>query len=219
MRTLNLPCYNTIERIRQRSPAMAEYLENNGFRSINQMCKHTGLHPNTVGRLLKGDSGAFAYINGEYTPTVRKLSEESGFIPEELFPECSRHTDVFPKCKYEDPVEHALRKETETVLRLVMRSLSAREQLILKYRFGFDNRPILTLEDIGRRLDITRETVRGIEARALRKLRHDYRFVILKDVVDESRAELFSTPTEYADIRYAFRDLKDDIESWPCYSE
>ena len=69
-------------------------------------------------------------------------------------------------------------------LKAVLHTLTPREEQVLTLRFGLkDGRP-RTLEEVGRRFDITRERIRQIEAKALRKLRHPSRSKMLKDYLD-----------------------------------
>ena len=56
-----------------------------------------------------------------------------------------------------------------------MANLSPREAKVLKMRFGIDMSTDHTLEEVGRQFDVTRERIRQIEAKALRKLRHPSR--------------------------------------------
>jgi len=78
-------------------------------------------------------------------------------------------------------LNRALRQELE----MVLTTLSPREQDILRLRFGWDDNHPKTLEEIGLRYDVTRERIRQIEAKALRKLRHPSRSRRLKDFVEE----------------------------------
>lgn len=64
-------------------------------------------------------------------------------------------------------------------------SLTPREAKILRLRFGFDNTPAHTLEEIGKIFKVTREQIRHIEARALRKMRHPTRSDDLRNLLDE----------------------------------
>jgi RNA polymerase primary sigma factor len=57
----------------------------------------------------------------------------------------------------------------------VLRTLSPREEKIIKMRFGLEDGSEHTLEEVGRSFDVTRERIRQIEAKALRKLRHPSR--------------------------------------------
>jgi RNA polymerase primary sigma factor len=70
-----------------------------------------------------------------------------------------------------------LREQVDAVLR----SLSLREQKVLQLRFGLGDGRTRTLEEVGREFGVTRERIRQIEAKALRKLRHPSRSCKLKD--------------------------------------
>jgi RNA polymerase primary sigma factor len=69
----------------------------------------------------------------------------------------------------------------------VLRTLSAREEKILRMRFGMEDGSERTLEEVGRSFDVTRERIRQIEAKALRKLRHPSRSRELKTLFDDVR--------------------------------
>jgi len=66
----------------------------------------------------------------------------------------------------------------------VLHTLTPREEQVLKLRFGLDDGRTRTLEEVGREFNITRERIRQIEAKALRKLRHPSRSKRLKDYLD-----------------------------------
>ncbi len=82
------------------------------------------------------------------------------------------------------PVESAtswsLREATQTVLE----GLTAREAKVLRMRFGIDMNTDHTLEEVGKQFDVTRERIRQIEAKALRKLRHPSRSETLRSFLD-----------------------------------
>jgi len=80
-----------------------------------------------------------------------------------------------------DAASHTLLKEQ---LSDVLSTLTAREEKVLKLRFGLDDGRPRTLEEVGREFDVTRERIRQIEAKALRKLRHPSRSKKLKDFLD-----------------------------------
>ena len=65
-----------------------------------------------------------------------------------------------------------------------LESLSAREQRVLRLRFGLEDGRQRTLEEVGAEFNVTRERIRQIEAKALRKLRHPSRSRKLKDYLD-----------------------------------
>ncbi len=80
----------------------------------------------------------------------------------------------------EDQVsKHLLREDLETVLC----TLSPRERDVLKLRYGLDDGRMKTLEEIGQLFNVTRERIRQIEAKALRKLRHPNRNSVLKEYI------------------------------------
>ncbi|MDO5418318.1 MAG: sigma-70 family RNA polymerase sigma factor, partial [Lachnospiraceae bacterium] len=66
----------------------------------------------------------------------------------------------------------------------VLDTLSEREQKVLRLRFGLDDGRARTLEEVGQEFHVTRERIRQIEAKALRKLRHPSRSRMLKDYLD-----------------------------------
>ncbi len=68
----------------------------------------------------------------------------------------------------------------------VLSTLTEREQKVLRLRFGLDDGRARTLEEVGREFEVTRERIRQIEAKALRKLRHPSRSKKLKDFLEES---------------------------------
>ena len=80
-----------------------------------------------------------------------------------------------------DAASHALLKETLTD---VLATLTPREAKVLRLRFGLEDGRPRTLEEVGKEFDVTRERIRQIEAKALRKLRHPSRSKKLKDFLD-----------------------------------
>ena len=80
-----------------------------------------------------------------------------------------------------DATSHTLLKET---LSSVLDSLTPREEKVLRLRFGLEDGRSRTLEEVGKEFNVTRERIRQIEAKALRKLRHPSRSKKLKDFLD-----------------------------------
>ena len=66
----------------------------------------------------------------------------------------------------------------------VLSTLTERENKVLRLRFGLEDGRSRTLEEVGKEFDVTRERIRQIEAKALRKLRHPSRSKKLKDFID-----------------------------------
>ena len=66
----------------------------------------------------------------------------------------------------------------------VLDTLTPREEMVLRLRYGIDDGHPRTLEEVGKEFGVTRERIRQIEAKALRKLRHPQRSKKLKDYID-----------------------------------
>lgn len=83
------------------------------------------------------------------------------------------------------PVDVATAESLKEATRDVLSGLTAREAKVLRMRFGIDMNTDHTLEEVGRQFDVTRERIRQIEAKALRKLRHPTRSEHLRSFLDE----------------------------------
>ncbi|MCI5628336.1 MAG: RNA polymerase sigma factor RpoD [Clostridiales bacterium] len=82
------------------------------------------------------------------------------------------------------PAEAAAYSLLKDQIEEVLESLNEREQKVLKLRFGLEDGRARTLEEVGKEFDVTRERIRQIEAKALRKLRHPSRSKKLRDYLD-----------------------------------
>ena len=82
------------------------------------------------------------------------------------------------------PSEAVIQMDLQERTREVLRTLTQREEKVLRMRFGIGEKSDHTLEEVGQDFDVTRERIRQIEAKALRKLRHPTRAKILKPFVD-----------------------------------
>jgi len=85
----------------------------------------------------------------------------------------------------ESPIENATEESLHFATDDVLASLTAREAKVLRMRFGIGMNTDHTLEEVGKQFDVTRERIRQIEAKALRKLRHPSRSSHLKSFLDE----------------------------------
>ena len=83
------------------------------------------------------------------------------------------------------PIELATGEGLKEATRDVLGGLTAREAKVLRMRFGIDMNTDHTLEEVGKQFDVTRERIRQIEAKALRKLRHPSRSEHLRSFLDE----------------------------------
>ena len=83
------------------------------------------------------------------------------------------------------PLEAATTRGLSEATNEVLASLTPREERVLRMRFGIDMNTDHTLEEVGRQFDVTRERIRQIEAKALRKLRHPNRSELLKSFLND----------------------------------
>ncbi len=84
------------------------------------------------------------------------------------------------------PIDTATDEGLREATRSVLSGLTAREAKVLRMRFGIDMNTDHTLEEVGKQFDVTRERIRQIEAKALRKLRHPTRSDHLRSFLDET---------------------------------
>ena len=87
-------------------------------------------------------------------------------------------------CRRAFPEEAAAQTLLREQLGEVLNTLTEREQKVLRLRFGLDDGRQRTLEEVGKEFNVTRERIRQIEAKALRKLRHPSRSKKLKDYLE-----------------------------------
>ena len=99
--------------------------------------------------------------------------------------EDSQLGDFIEDDQIETPVDATTHVMLKEQLFEVLESLTPREQKVLRLRFGLDDGKIRTLEEVGQVFDVTRERIRQIEAKALRKLRHPSRSKKLRDYLEE----------------------------------
>jgi len=93
--------------------------------------------------------------------------------------------DFIEDHKQPAPADAANRQLLREQVEDVLKTLSEREREVLSMRFGLDDGRSRTLEEVGREFGVTRERIRQIEAKALRKLRHPNRAKMLRDYLDE----------------------------------
>lgn len=83
------------------------------------------------------------------------------------------------------PEEYATNEILKEEIKSVLMTLQVREQEVLELRFGLVDGTCHTLEEVGKKFNVTRERIRQIEAKALRKLRHPSRAKKLKDFLSD----------------------------------
>ena len=118
---------------------------------------------------------------------ILKISQEPVSLETPIGEEDDSHLADFIKDeKSLSPVEAASNNLLRSHVGLVLESLNHREQRVLQLRFGLEDGRSRTLEEVGREFGVTRERIRQIEAKALRKLRHPTRSKKLRDFMDPS---------------------------------
>ncbi len=118
---------------------------------------------------------------------ILKISQEPVSLETPIGEEEDSHLADFIKDeKSLSPVDAASNNLLKSHVGIVLESLNHREQRVLQLRFGLEDGRSRTLEEVGREFGVTRERIRQIEAKALRKLRHPTRSKKLRDFIDQS---------------------------------
>jgi RNA polymerase primary sigma factor len=116
---------------------------------------------------------------------IMKISQEPVSLETPIGEEEDSHLgDFIPDDDVPAPAEAAAFTLLKEQLLGVLDTLTPREEKVLKLRFGLDDGRARTLEEVGKEFNVTRERIRQIEAKALRKLRHPSRSKKLKDYLD-----------------------------------
>ena len=136
-------------------------------------------------------TGAFAALAKELDMPVDrvreilKISQEPVSLETPIGEEEDSHLgDFIQDDNVPVPAEAAAQTLLKEQLDEVLDTLTEREQKVLRLRFGMNDGRARTLEEVGREFDVTRERIRQIEAKALRKLRHPSRSRKLRDYLD-----------------------------------
>lgn len=155
----------------------------------------------TINKMNRAKARLSSELNRE--PTVDEIAKEMGYSPDKVrdIIEFSKDPvsletpvgdegesnlgDFVVDDKQESASDILMKELLHDKILEAMETLPPREQRILKMRFGFDVDRIYTLEEIGKEFGITRERIRQIEAKALKKLKHPSRRVILDEFKDE----------------------------------
>ena len=165
-RTIRIPVHmvETIHKVSRYSRQLLQELGHEA--SAEEIAERMGMSPEKVREIMKI---ALDPVSLETPIGEEEDSHLGDFVPDEESPTPS------------DAASYALLKEQ---LNEVLHTLTPREEHVLKLRFGLDDGRTRTLEEVGKEFNITRERIRQIEAKALRKLRHPSRSKRLKDYPD-----------------------------------
>ncbi len=116
---------------------------------------------------------------------IMKIAKEPISLETPIGEEEDSHLgDFIEDKKIASPLESAIRRNLNGQVRKVLGSLTEREEKVLRWRFGIGENTDHTLEEVGQEFDVTRERIRQIEAKALRKLRHPSRSKQLKSFME-----------------------------------
>ena len=129
--------------------------------------------------------GAEMDLPTEKVREILKIAQEPVSLETPIGEEDDSHLgDFIEDQEATSPAEHAASEMLKEQLEDVLDTLTDREENVLRLRFGLDDGRTRTLEEVGRVFGVTRERIRQIEAKALRKLRHPSRSKQLKDFLE-----------------------------------
>lgn len=124
-------------------------------------------------------------LSVEKVREIQKIAQEPVSLETPIGEEEDSHLgDFIPDEEVPAPAEAAAFSMLKEQLVEVLDTLTEREQKVLKLRFGLEDGRARTLEEVGKEFEVTRERIRQIEAKALRKLRHPSRSKKLKDYLE-----------------------------------
>jgi RNA polymerase primary sigma factor len=156
--------------------------------TINKLLKAT--------RLLQQDLGREPTVielaeKLETTPDrieeIRRISQDTTSIDSPLGEDGDGVVgDTIADTTIAEPTENAYAIMLKEQLLSVIDSLTPREQKVIRLRYGIDDAKPRTLEEVGREFRVTRERIRQIEAKALRKMRNPNRTRRLRDFIEEN---------------------------------
>ncbi len=165
-RTIRIPVH-MVETIHKVSRYSRQLLQEQGHEaSAEDIAEKMGMSPERIREIMK--------IAQDPVSLETPIGEE----------EDSHLGDFIPDDDSPAPAEAASYTLLKEQLAEVLHTLTPREEHVLKLRFGLDDGRPRTLEEVGKEFNITRERIRQIEAKALRKLRHPSRSKRLKDYLD-----------------------------------
>lgn len=129
--------------------------------------------------------GAEMELTPEKVREILKIAQEPVSLETPIGEEDDSHLgDFIEDYEATSPADHAAYELLKEQLESVLDTLTDREENVLRLRFGLDDGRTRTLEEVGKVFGVTRERIRQIEAKALRKLRHPSRSKQLRDFLD-----------------------------------
>lgn len=154
--------------------------------TINRLLKTTKILQQELGREpTTSELAERMEVSEEKIEEIRRISQDTTSIDAPLGDEGDGTImDTVSDNTIVQPEEDAYKKGLKAQLMLIISSLTPREQKVIRQRYGLDDGRARTLEEVGREFQVTRERIRQIEAKALRKLRNPNRTRRLKDFVE-----------------------------------
>ena len=166
-RTIRIPVH-MVETIHRVSRTSRQLLQEYGREpTVDEIAEKLGMTPEKVREIMKT---AQEPISLETPIGEEEDSHLGDFLPDESTP---------------TPAEAVSAQLLREALEKVLHTLSEREEKVIKLRFGLDDGRTRTLEEVGKEFNVTRERIRQIEAKALRKLRHQSRSKALKGFLSD----------------------------------
>lgn len=148
-------------------------------RASHQLVQELGREPSAV------EIADYLGIPLSKVEEIMKLSQEPISLETPVGEEDDSHLgDFIQDSDVSEPMEAAAASSLREQLEKALSTLTEREEKVLRLRFGFEDGKTHTLEEVGKEFNVTRERVRQIESKALRRLRHPSKSKPLKDFVN-----------------------------------
>jgi len=162
-RTIRIPVHmiETINKLRKVSRQLLQELSRKP--SEDEIAQRIGMVPERVKEIIK--------IAQVPLSLETPVGEDEGYLLKDIVEDCSSNV----------PERSIVRDSLKEDLESILSDLSEREGEVLKLRFGFEDGKPKTLEEVGRMYNVTRERIRQIESKALKKLQHPKRSVRLQE--------------------------------------
>ena len=148
-------------------------------RASHQLVQELGREPNAV------EIAQYLDLPLSKVEEIMKLSQEPISLETPVGEEDDSHLgDFIQDSEVSEPMEAATANSLREQLEKALAMLTPREEKVLRLRFGFEDGKTHTLEEVGKEFNVTRERVRQIESKALRRLRHPSKSKALRDFVN-----------------------------------
>ena len=155
--------------------------------TLNRLNRVRGILEQKLGRRpTDGELANEVGLKEEVVKRTIRLARSSLSLETPVGDDDAKLGDFIESNTYLSPVDVAVERNLSRVTRKVLKQLTKRDELVLKKRFGIDERRTYTLEEVGRECTLTRERIRQIEAKALQKLRNPQRNQMLTIFYDEN---------------------------------